>query len=205
MRHYEITFLVHPDQSEQVPAMIDRYKDLVASGHGNIHRVENWGRRRLAYMINDVYKAHYVMLNIECNLNVLGEIEKNFKFNDSILRHLVIRRKTAITEESPIAKEKQREDAQEAEEVARQTASAIDTDAGSDKDDKDDKDIESDEKLAESAETSSESLEPLISPDENAFDETALDEAILDEDALAEDALEDEAIKEAALKDGGIV
>ncbi len=191
MRHYEITFLVHPDQSEQVPAMIDRYKDMVTSGQGNIHRVENWGRRRLAYMINDVYKAHYVMLNIECDLHVLGEIENNFKFNDSILRHLVIRRKEAITEASPIAQEKRREDDRESEEAARQLAAA----GG-------DKEAEPDEESSESDETSSESPSPVAPSD---LDEVKLDEAMLDEDALAEDALEDEAIKDAALKDGGIV
>ncbi len=120
MRHYEIVFLVHPDQSEQVPAMIDRYKEMVASGNGAVHRVEDWGRRRLAYMINDVHKAHYVMVNIECELETLAEIERNFKFNDSILRHLVIRRKTAITEESAMAKAKAREDEADA---ARDTRS----------------------------------------------------------------------------------
>ena len=106
MRHYEIVFLVHPDQSEQVPAMIERYTEMVTSKEGKIHRVEDWGRRRLAYMINDVHKAHYVLMNIECSLDVLRDIEKNFKFNDSILRHLVIRRKQACTGESYFAKEK---------------------------------------------------------------------------------------------------
>ena len=118
MRHYEIVFLVHPDQSEQVPAMIDRYKEMVESGNGAVHRVEDWGRRRLAYMINDVHKAHYVMINIECGLEILADIERNFKFNDSILRHLVIRRKTAITEESAMATAKAREDEADA---ARET------------------------------------------------------------------------------------
>ncbi|MBX2867151.1 MAG: 30S ribosomal protein S6 [Acidiferrobacterales bacterium] len=110
MRHYEIVFLVHPDQSEQVPAMIDRYKEMVTAGDGQVHRSEDWGRRRLAYSINDVHKAHYVMINIECSLEVLREIERNFKFNDSILRHLVIKQKTAHTEESPFAKAKAEED-----------------------------------------------------------------------------------------------
>ena len=114
MRHYEIVFLVHPDQSEQVPAMVDRFKDMVTSGDGKIHRVEDWGRRRLAYMINDVHKAHYIMINIECGLGVLQDIERNFKFNDSVLRHLVIRRKQAITEESNMARAKAREDAADA-------------------------------------------------------------------------------------------
>lgn len=110
MRHYEIVFLIHPDQSEQVPAMLDRYRDMVTSGGGILHRQEDWGRRILAYMINDVHKAHYVMINIECPLAVLTEIERNFKFNDSVLRYLVIRRKRAITEESPMAKAKAKED-----------------------------------------------------------------------------------------------
>ncbi|MCY3768012.1 MAG: 30S ribosomal protein S6 [Gammaproteobacteria bacterium] len=113
MRHYEIVFLVHPDQSKQVPAMIDRYSEMVTASEGRVHRSEDWGRRRLAYMINDVYKAHYVLMNIECGLSVLAEIRKNFKFNDSVLRHLVIRRKAAITEESAIARQKAKEDASE--------------------------------------------------------------------------------------------
>ncbi len=122
MRHYEIVFLVHPDQSEQVPAMIDRYKDLVSAGSGFTHRVEDWGRRRLAYMINDVHKAHYAMLNIECGLDVLAEIKRNFKFNDSILRHLIIKRKGAEIEESPLAKVKE-DAAEEASKFARETES----------------------------------------------------------------------------------
>lgn len=133
MRHYEIVFLVHPDQSEQVPAMIDRYRNMVASGNGLVHRVEDWGRRRLAYMINDVHKAHYVMVNIECDLAVLNDIERNFKFNDSILRHLVIRRKRAITEESHMAKAKAQEDAAEAAKAVQSTtkvASSSDTSTG---------------------------------------------------------------------------
>lgn len=122
MRHYEIVFLVHPDQSEQVPAMIDRYRELVTSGDGRIHRVEDWGRRRLAYMINDVHKAHYVMVNIECSLEVLKDIERNFRFNDSILRHLVIRRKQAVIEESGMARAKAREDAAESAKASGSTS-----------------------------------------------------------------------------------
>ncbi len=128
MRHYEIVFLVHPDQSEQVPAMIDRYKEMVTAGDGQVHRSEDWGRRRLAYSINDVHKAHYVMMNIECSLEVLREIERNFKFNDSILRHLVIKQKSAYTEESPFAKAKAEEDRLDEEKrksaEARSSASA---------------------------------------------------------------------------------
>ncbi len=104
MRHYEIVFLVHPDQSEQVPAMIDRYKGMVVDGGGNVHRAEDWGRRQLAYMINDIHKAHYAMMNIECSLEVLREIENLFQFNDSIIRSLVIKKDKAVTDNSPLAK-----------------------------------------------------------------------------------------------------
>lgn len=115
MRHYEIVFLVHPDQSEQVPAMVDKYREMITAADGQVHRTEDWGRRRLAYSINDIHKAHYVLMNIECALEMLNEIERNFKFNDSILRHLVIRRKHAETEESPFAKAKAEDDRQEEE------------------------------------------------------------------------------------------
>ena len=104
MRHYEIVFLVHPDQSEEVPAMIKRYCAMVTDAGGNIHRVEDWGRRQLAYMINDVHKAHYVMMNIEAALETLREIETSFKFNDAIIRSLVINRQKAVSEPSPLAK-----------------------------------------------------------------------------------------------------
>ena len=95
MRHYEIVFIVHPDQSEQVPAMIDRYKNLVTSHGGKIHRVEDWGRRQLAYMIQKLAKAHYVCMNIECDDVTLKEIETAFKFNDAVLRHLTVKMKKA--------------------------------------------------------------------------------------------------------------
>ena len=104
MRHYEIVFLVHPDQSEQVPAMIERYKSLIEAGNGTIHRLEDWGRRQLAYPINNLVKAHYVLLNIECEQAVLNELVDAFRFNDAILRHLVMRRDEADTEQSLIMK-----------------------------------------------------------------------------------------------------
>jgi small subunit ribosomal protein S6 len=103
MRHYEIVFLVHPDQSEQVPAMIDRYKKLIEDAKGTIHRLEDWGRRQLAYQIQKIHKAHYVMMNIECDQATLDELENGFRFNDAVLRNLVVRRKAAITEPSPMA------------------------------------------------------------------------------------------------------
>ena len=105
MRHYEIVFIVHPDQSEQVGAMIERYKAMVTESGGKIHRLEDWGRRQLAYPINKIHKAHYVLLNIECGEATLAQLEELFKYNDAIIRSLVIRRDSAITEQSPLAKE----------------------------------------------------------------------------------------------------
>jgi small subunit ribosomal protein S6 len=107
MRHYEIVFLVHPDQSEQVPAMIERYKTLIeGNGKGKIHRLEDWGRRQLAYPIQHLAKAHYVLMNIECEGDVLSELESGFRFNDAVLRHLIIKREDAVTEMSAIMKNK---------------------------------------------------------------------------------------------------
>ncbi len=112
MRHYEIVFLVHPDQSEQVPAMVERYEGVVAKHGGKIHRKEDWGRRQLAYPVNDLHKAHYIMLNIECDQDALDELKNAFKFNDAILRELIINRKEAITTESVMMKkEKETRDA----------------------------------------------------------------------------------------------
>jgi len=109
MRHYEIVFLVHPDQSEQVPAMIDRYRKLIEDAKGTIHRLEDWGRRQLAYQIQKIHKAHYVMMNIECDQATLDELESGFRFNDAVLRNLVIRRKAAITDPSPMAQTEERD------------------------------------------------------------------------------------------------
>ena len=104
MRHYEIVFLVHPDQSEQVPAMLDRYQGMIAAGSGKVHRLEDWGRRQLAYPIAKVHKAHYVLLNIECDQKTLAELTGAFRFSDAVLRHLVTNVETALTEPSPMAK-----------------------------------------------------------------------------------------------------
>jgi small subunit ribosomal protein S6 len=111
MRHYEVVFLVHPDQSEQVPAMIERYKALIEADGGKIHRLEDWGRRQLAYPIANLAKAHYVMLNIEVGQNALNELESGFRFNDAVLRHLVVKRDEADTEQSFILKSKEKDDA----------------------------------------------------------------------------------------------
>jgi small subunit ribosomal protein S6 len=105
MRHYEIVFIVHPDQSEQVPAMIDRYKTLVTSHGGAIHRLEDWGRRQLAYPIQKMHKAHYVLMNIEADGAALAELENSFKFNDAVLRHLTVKMTKAVTAPSPMMKE----------------------------------------------------------------------------------------------------
>jgi len=104
MRHYEIIFMVHPDQSEQVPGMIERYTASVKATGGQVHRLEDWGRRQLAYSINKIHKAHYVLMNVECTEEALDELTTNFRYNDAVLRHLVIREEEAVTEDSPIMK-----------------------------------------------------------------------------------------------------
>ncbi|MGD9171368.1 MAG: 30S ribosomal protein S6 [Candidatus Thiodiazotropha sp.] len=110
MRHYEVVFLVHPDQSEQVPAMIERYRSGIETKGGAIHRLEDWGRRQLAYPINKIHKAHYVLMNIECNDEALTELESAFRFNDAVIRNLIIRRDEAVTEISQLAKSQEDEE-----------------------------------------------------------------------------------------------
>ncbi|HXZ51247.1 MAG TPA: 30S ribosomal protein S6 [Burkholderiales bacterium] len=105
MRHYEIVFIVHPDQSEQVPAMVERYKGLIAARNGTVHRLEDWGRRQLAYPLQKIHKAHYVLMNIECDQETLDELEHSFKFSDAVLRHLIVRMTKAVTSPSPMMKE----------------------------------------------------------------------------------------------------
>jgi small subunit ribosomal protein S6 len=105
MRHYEICFIVHPDQSEQVPAMIERYKGVIAQRNGIVHRLEDWGRRQLSYPIQKVHKAHYVLMNIECDQETVTELEHSFKFSDAVLRHLIIKMHKAISSPSPMMKE----------------------------------------------------------------------------------------------------
>jgi small subunit ribosomal protein S6 len=110
MNHYEIVLLFHPDQSEQVPAMMERYTNAVTEGGGSVHRFEDWGRRQLAYSINDLHKAHYILWNIECSVEVLDELSTTFRFNDAVLRNMVIKRKDAVTEISPIKAAESRQD-----------------------------------------------------------------------------------------------
>ncbi|MEY4684262.1 MAG: hypothetical protein RLZ25_721 [Pseudomonadota bacterium] len=109
MRHYEIVFMVHPDQSAQVPAMLDRYRSLIQGGAGQIHRLEDWGRRQLAYPINKVHKAHYVLMNIEVDQATLEELESGFRFNDAVIRSLTIRKDVAVTEPSPMSRKENQE------------------------------------------------------------------------------------------------
>ena len=135
MRHYEIVFLVHPDQSEQVPAMIDRYRSLIEGASGRIHRLEDWGRRQLAYPINKVHKAHYVLMNVECAQATLDEIKSAFRFNDAVLRDLIIARSEAEIEPSPLAKSRDdrdderppRRDTSESDDRSRRDESVTET------------------------------------------------------------------------------
>ncbi len=124
MRHYEIVFIVHPDQSEQVPAMVERYRSIVTSRSGLIHRLEDWGRRQLAYPIEKVHKAHYVLMNIECDAETLAELEHSFKFNDAVLRHLIVKMKAAVTTPSPMMKEEKSKSLLEAKGEVKAEAAA---------------------------------------------------------------------------------
>jgi small subunit ribosomal protein S6 len=128
MRHYEIVFLVHPNQSEQVPAMVERYTATIEGSAGSIHRFEDWGRRHLAYPINEVHKAHYILMNVECTQEALDELTTNFRYNDAILRNLVIRRDEAVTEISPIKAAESREDRRRSEPREDSREKAVETD-----------------------------------------------------------------------------
>ena len=122
MRHYEICFIVHPDQSEQVPGMVERYRSIVTTKGGSIHRLEDWGRRQLAYTIQKIHKAHYVLMNIECDGDTLNELEHAFKFNDAVLRHLTVKMKAAVTTPSPMMKEEKSKSLLAGEAAAEQAA-----------------------------------------------------------------------------------
>lgn len=154
MRHYEICFLVHPDQSEQVPAMLERYRGLIEGKGGQIHRLEDWGRRQLAYPIVKLHKAHYVLMNIECDAETLKELEAAFKFNDAVLRHLTIRRQEAISDQSHMLKAKEEKDRSsrvydERRQQAGGRSAASDDDLDDDIDDDDDE-LDDEDSLDES-------------------------------------------------------
>ncbi|GAB4173300.1 MAG: hypothetical protein Kow0020_08500 [Wenzhouxiangellaceae bacterium] len=152
MRHYEIVFLVHPDQSEQVPAMLERYRSLIESHGGQVHRAEDWGRLQLAYTIQKLHKAHYVLMNIECDRETLEELEGIFRFNDAILRHLVVRRNEAITEPSIMLKRKEEKDERESRRRRPERDDSDDSDEVDDDDLDEDEDLELDDELADETE-----------------------------------------------------
>jgi len=126
MRHYEIVFLVHPDQSEQVPTMIERYKSAIEADGGSVHRLEDWGRRHLAYPINNIHKAHYILMNVECTGEALEELESNFRYNDAVIRNMVVRMKAAVTGDSPIKAAESREDRRRQERAPKAEAPKAD-------------------------------------------------------------------------------
>ena len=188
MRHYEIVFLVHPDQSEQVPAMVEKYHGMVTESGGTVHRSEDWGRRQLAHPINKIHKAHYALLNIECDVAVVDEIKTAFKFNDAVLRNLVMSRDDAVTEASPMAvavaeekaKEKeaqQRREAKAAAEAAMRSEEAEKESAAADSDDAAADTSEApEEAAAETAEVSEEAVaESKEAPAADADAETEAD------------------------------
>ncbi|EAZ61615.1 30S ribosomal protein S6 [Pseudomonas aeruginosa 2192] len=138
MRHYEIVFLVHPDQSEQVGGMVERYTKAIEEDGGKIHRLKDWGRRQLAYAINNVHKAHYVLMNVECSAKALAELEDNFRYNDAVIRNLVMRRDEAVTEQSEMLKaEESRNERRERRERPNDNAEGADGDDNSDSDNAD--------------------------------------------------------------------
>jgi small subunit ribosomal protein S6 len=177
MRHYEIVFLVHPDQSEQVPAMVERYQGMVTKSGGSVHRHEDWGRRQLAHPINKAHKAHYVLMNVECDHKVLKEITDAFKFNDAVLRHLVLSRKEAITEASPMALAVEEEKVKERESQRRRDAkAAAETAMLSSSEDELDADGDSDDDASEPAqETAEEEAAEEVAPGVEKTDDVADD------------------------------
>ncbi len=193
MRHYEIVFLVHPDQSEQVPAMVERYQGMVTGSGGTVHRTEDWGRRQLAHPINKVHKAHYVLLNVECGFDVIEEIKGAFRFNDAVLRHLVISREKAVTEASPMAVAVAEEKAKEREAQQRRDAKAAAEAAMRKEDDKAEAKAEdkADEKADEKAEDKADEKA------EDKADEKA-EEKAEKEEKPAEPAAEEKASEDAA-------
>ena len=192
MRHYEIVFLVHPDQSEQVPAMVERYQAMVTEAGGSIHRTEDWGRRQLAHPINKIHKAHYVLINVECDFAVIDEMKSAFRFNDAVLRHMVIARDEAVTEASPMAVAVAEEKAKEREAQQRRDAKAAaeaamrdDTDNASEKASDEDKDEDADT----DADAEGEAEEAEVKASEPAAETTTetVDEGTAAADAAAKD------------------
>ena len=153
MRHYEIVFMVHPDQSDQVPAMIERYRGLIEGNGGAIHRLEDWGRRQLAYPINKLIKAHYVLLNVECEPSDIEELESMFRFNDAVIRNMVLARKEAVTEPSPLAKSQDEERERERDRDDRRDSDEDQNPAADEEEDRTDGDADDDESAEAPAES----------------------------------------------------
>ena len=197
MRHYEIVFLVHPDQSEQVPAMVEKYHGMVTEAGGQVHRSEDWGRRQLAHPINKIHKAHYALLNVECPFDVINEIKTAFKFNDAVLRHLVLARDEAVTEASPMAVAVAEEKAKEKEAQQRREAKAAAEAAQR---------VE-DEKAAEAAAEEAPAEEPAAEEapaEEPVAEEAPAEEPVAEEapaEAVAEEAPAEETSTEEAAAD----
>ncbi|MBF8269031.1 MAG: 30S ribosomal protein S6 [Gammaproteobacteria bacterium] len=165
MRHYEIVFLVHPDQSEQVPAMIERYRHVIESTGGAIHRLEDWGRRQLSYPINKIHKAHYVLMNIECNDEALEQLSSGFRFNDAVLRDLIIKRNKAITEPSLLARSKEEQEQEAARNAMADTAQdQDDTDGGIDAEVEVEAGAEAAELLSDAGDLAADDSEPAATP-----------------------------------------
>jgi small subunit ribosomal protein S6 len=181
MRHYEVVFLVHPDQSEQVPGMLERYQSMITADGGQVHRLEDWGRRQLTHTVNKVHKAHYVLMNIECERAVLDELTGAFRFNDAVLRHLVIRRDEPVTEASPLAKSEA--DEAEAPDRHKQRAESQKGPAG-----QSEPPAEPAEPPAEPAEPPAEPAEPPAEPAEEPVAESSEPDAGPGEEAAASDA-----------------
>ena len=191
MRHYEIVFLVHPDQSEQVPAMVEKYHGMVTESGGSVHRSEDWGRRQLAHPINKIHKAHYALLNVECDFAVIEEIKSAFKFNDAVLRHLVISRDEAVIEASPMAVAVAEEKAKEKEAQQRREAKAVAEAAM--------RTESAEEEKAEEAKEEAAAEEP--AKEEAAAEEPAKEEAAAEEPAKEEPAAEEPADTDSAEAD----
>jgi len=176
MRHYEIVFLVHPDQSEQVPAMVERYQGIVTDAGGQVHRTEDWGRRQLAHPINKIHKAHYVLLNVECDFSTIEEIKGAFRFNDAVLRHLMISRDEAVTEASPMAVAVAEEKAKEKEAQQRRDAKAA-AEAAMRKEAEGAEKASENEKADEPKKADAEPAAPAAESEESSGDATGADDA----------------------------
>ena len=171
MRHYEVVFLVHPGQSEQVPAMVGRYRAVIENGGGLVHRFENWGRRQLSYPIQDIHKAHYVLMNVECDQATIDELENAFRFNDAVIRNMIMRTKKAPTEASPLAKEEKKETEQPDEQESDEQESDEQEPDEQEPDEQEPDEQQPDEQQSE-GDRDRQSPDEEVDPDQNAGVET---------------------------------